>query len=147
LDASGIAENLQSNALVSIDKLDKIGVEGVKIDLAERGISQDSAEKILNLFNEISNLNDNAAILNKISAFIGGETESIKSLRQILEVSANSHLKIDASLARGLSYYTGVIMEAEIIGSDFRGSVGGGGRYDELIGMFCNEQIPACGFS
>lgn len=147
LNASGIAENLQSNALVSIDKLDKIGVEGVKSDLSERGISQDSAEKILNLFDEISRLDDNSQILNEISTFIGGETESIKALRQILEVSANSHIKIDASLARGLSYYTGAIMEAEITGSDFRGSVGGGGRYDELIGMFCNEQIPACGFS
>ncbi len=147
LSASGIADNLQSNALVSIDKLDKIGVEGVKSDLSERGINQDSADKILNLFDEISRLNDNAAILDEISKFIGGETESIKSLRQILEVSGNPHIKIDASLARGLSYYTGVIMEAEITGSDFRGSVGGGGRYDELIGMFCNEQIPACGFS
>ncbi len=147
LDASGISDEYQTNALVSIDKLDKIGVEGVKIDLQQREITQESAERILNLFDVISRLNDNDEILKNITEFIGGETESIKDLRQILEISDNSHIKIDASLARGLSYYTGAIMEAEITGSDFRGSVGGGGRYDELIGMFCNEQIPACGFS
>ena len=147
LNASGISEEFQTNALVAIDKLDKLGVEGVQKELVERGISEDSARKILGLFGEVVGLKDNNSILEKIAAFVGSETESIRELRQILEMSDNPNIRIDASLARGLSYYTGAIMEAELTESDFKGSVGGGGRYDELIGMFCNEQIPACGFS
>ena len=147
LDASGISEESQTNALVAIDKLDKVGVEGVQRELVERGIAEDSARKILDLFGAVVNLNDNDSILEKISAFVGRETASLGELRQILAMSDNPNIRIDASLARGLSYYTGAIMEAELTESDFKGSVGGGGRYDELIGMFCSEQIPACGFS
>lgn len=147
LNASGISEEFQTNALVAIDKLDKISVEGVQKELIERGITKDSADKILGLFSEVLSLNDNDSILEKITAFVGTETKSIGELRQILAMSDNSNIRIDASLARGLSYYTGAIMEAELTESDFRGSVGGGGRYDELIGMFGNQQIPACGFS
>lgn len=147
LNASGIAEEFQTSALVAIDKLDKIGGKGVQEELVERGISEDSAGQILGLFEELDNLKDNNWILEKIAAFIGSETASIDDLRRILELSNNPNIKIDASLARGLSYYTGAIMEAELTESDFKGSVGGGGRYDELIGMFCNQEIPACGFS
>lgn len=147
LNASGISEEFQMSALVAIDKLDKISVEGVRQEIIERGIAKDSADKILGLFSEVMNLNDNDSILEKITAFVGTETKSINELRQILAMSGNQNIRIDASLARGLSYYTGAIMEAELTESDFKGSVGGGGRYDELIGMFCNQQIPACGFS
>ena len=59
--------------------------------------------------------------------------------------SAAGHVKFAPRLARGLSYYTGAIMEVAV--PDLAGSLGGGGRYDGLIGMFCGEQIPACGFS
>ncbi len=147
LDAAGITAEFQTNALVAIDKLDKIGVDGVQNELVGRGISGDSANKILGLFGAVAGLKDNDAILGQITAFVGNETASIGELRSILAMSNNPNIRIDASLARGLSYYTGAIMEAELTESDFRGSVGGGGRYDELIGMFCNEQIPACGFS
>lgn len=145
LNASGIAENLQTEALVAIDKLDKIGFEGVQKELVSRSISEDSANKLLNFFNQISKLGDNDLILKELVEFIGSETQSIKDLRQILEISKNSQIKIDVSLARGLSYYTGAIMEVAV--TDLAGSLGGGGRYDGLIGMFGKEEIPACGFS
>src|SRR4029450_9893064 len=71
------------------------------------------------------------------------ELEQIFSLAA--ETSAGPHVRFDATLARGLSYYTGAIMEINV--PDLAGSLGGGGRYDGLIGMFLGEQIPACGFS
>ena len=144
LNASGIEENLQTDALVAIDKLDKIGVDGVKNELITRGISTDSANKILNFFDQIREADNNRA-LQRLTEFVGGETDSLKDLRQILEFSKNSYLKIDASLARGLSYYTGAIIEINV--PDLAGSLTGGGRYDGLIGMFGKEQIPSCGLS
>ncbi|HKP69559.1 MAG TPA: His/Gly/Thr/Pro-type tRNA ligase C-terminal domain-containing protein, partial [Pyrinomonadaceae bacterium] len=71
--------------------------------------------------------------------------ESMKDLQELLSFSPSTRLKVDPSLARGLSYYTGTIMEINV--PDLAGSLGGGGRYDGLIGMFGKEQIPACGFS
>ena len=144
LGAAGIVENEQTDALVAIDKLDKIGVEGVKRELQGRAISINSADKILNFFSDL-NLRDNSTTLQGLTDFVGRETESLKDLRQILAIASNAHLKIDASLARGLSYYTGAIFEISV--PDLAGSLGGGGRYDGLIGMFGKEQIPACGFS
>jgi histidyl-tRNA synthetase len=144
LNASGIAENLQTDALVAIDKLDKIGTDGVLKEFNERGINESSGKKILDLFTKLSNT-ENKETLAELAKFIGNETESLRNLTQILLLSNNPNIKIDASLARGLSYYTGAIMEIAV--SDLSGSLGGGGRYDELIGMFGKEQIPACGFS
>jgi histidyl-tRNA synthetase len=148
LNASGIDGNLHNDALIALDKLDKIGIEGVWKDMINRGIDKDSSEKLLDFFAEVIEvLNENEFILSSIEEFIGEETQSLKDLRQILELADNSNIKIDASLARGLSYYTGAIMEIVLTSGDFAGSIGGGGRYDELIGMFGKEQIPACGFS
>ena len=144
LNASGIEESLQTDALVAIDKLDKIGNEGVLKEFNERGINESSGKKVLELFTKLANT-ENANTLAELAKFIGNETQSLQNLSQILELSNNPNIKIDASLARGLSYYTGAIMEIAV--SDLSGSLGGGGRYDELIGMFGKEQIPACGFS
>jgi histidyl-tRNA synthetase len=147
LEAAAISSEKQTDALVTIDKLDKIGFENVKNELVERGIKIASATKILDLFTGLSKETDNGKILSRIADFIGTETDSIRELKQILSLSDETKIKIDASLARGLSYYTGAIMEAELTEGDFKGSIGGGGRYDGLIGMFGKEQIPACGFS
>jgi histidyl-tRNA synthetase len=144
LNASGIAENLQTDALVAIDKLDKIGNDGVLKEFKERGIEDESGRKIMDLFARLER-SENVETLAELAKFIGNETESLQKLSQILTLSNNSNIKIDASLARGLSYYTGAIMEINV--SDLAGSLAGGGRYDELIGMFGKEQIPACGFS
>jgi histidyl-tRNA synthetase len=145
LTAAGISEASQTDALVAIDKLDKIGVDGVKKELAERGISGDSSEKILSFIAEVDSKNGNEEILSSTSSFIGGESDAVKDLKEILALTGGAKIKIDPSLARGLSYYTGAIFEISV--PDLAGSLGGGGRYDGLIGMFCKDQIPACGFS
>jgi histidyl-tRNA synthetase len=144
LDVCEINESLQTEALIAIDKLDKIGIEGVKKEFQERGIQNDSAYKILNLFERLGELN-NEVILQELEKFIGKKTESIENLGTLLRLANNPYLKLDASLARGLTYYTGAIMEVNV--KNLSGSLGGGGRYDCLIGMFGKEQIPACGFS
>lgn len=74
-------------------------------------------------------------------------TKAVDEIYKLLTLAKNHRLRFVASLARGLSYYTGTIMEIVLTDGDFKGSIGGGGRYDGLIGMFGKEQIPACGFS
>jgi histidyl-tRNA synthetase len=132
LSEAGIPAEQNSNALVALDKLDKIGVEGVRSELLDRKIEVSAADKFLKSFQP----NSNGLPKN----------EKIDELFKLLAGSSFSdRVKLDASLARGLSYYTGTIIEVNV--PDLAGSLGGGGRYDGLIGMFGKEQIPACGFS
>lgn len=132
--AAGIPGESESAALVALDKLDKIGVDGVRRELLGRAIAEDSAAKFLTFFD--ANGSDGSV----------PENPDLEQLFSLLSgTAAGAHLKLDPSLARGLSYYTGVIMEITV--PDLAGSLGGGGRYDGLIGMFGKEQIPACGFS
>ena len=147
LDAVEIVENKQTDALVALDKLDKIGSEGVLKEFESRGIDESAANKLLGLFDELKK-SDNLQIIESLSEFIGKHekgTKAINQISQILKLVSLESLKIDASLARGLSYYTGAIFEVNV--PDLAGSIASGGRYDELIGMFGKEQIPACGFS
>lgn len=145
LGAAGIDESKQTDALVALDKLDKIGVDGVSKELLERGITEESTKKILGFLSEVDSAGSNDAILVKTEEFIGRATESLAELKKIIARTGKSYIKLDPSLARGLSYYTGAIFEISV--PDLSGSLGGGGRYDGLIGMFGKEQIPACGFS
>lgn len=147
----GIAADLEETALVAVDKLDKIGEAGVLKELGERGIAPESAAKLLALLQRPAGL-DEAAELARLEAALGGNEEAAKAiaeLRELLQTAEGSpcgaFLKVDATLARGLGYYTGPIFE--IRAADLKGSLGGGGRYDNLIGMFCNRSIPAVGFS
>ncbi len=141
LDAAGIPEEKHSTALIALDKLDKIGQEGVLREFETREVlTGDAATRLLQLFETKD--------LDRIEQFIGSHAvglEGIKDLREILDFSVQSAIQIDPSLARGLSYYTGAIMEIQV--KDLAGSLGGGGRYDNLVGMFSKETIPACGFS
>jgi len=147
LDAVEIVEEKQTDALVALDKLDKIGSEGVLKEFESRGINEGAANKLLGLFEKLKN-SDNSHILKTLSEFIGNYetgTQATTQISQILKLTGLESLKIDASLARGLSYYTGAIFEVNV--PDLSGSIASGGRYDGLIGMFGKEQIPACGFS
>jgi histidyl-tRNA synthetase len=134
LDAAGIESTRHGDALIAIDKLDKIGRDGVVQDMIARGIAAEAAARAL----------DGA-----MSEELSGDSPAAENVRNILGLStataANGHVKFTPRLARGLSYYTGAIMEIAV--PDLAGSLGGGGRYDGLIGMFLGEQIPACGFS
>jgi histidyl-tRNA synthetase len=153
LDTAGVAESLHGEALVALDKLDKIGRDGVAKEFTARGIDAPVGERLVGFFapatTEVA-LHDIA--LPYILDFVGAHDvgrPAVENLRAILDLSAHTsaagRLKIDPSLARGLSYYTGAIMEINV--PHFAGSLGGGGRYDNLVGMFSGDTIPACGFS
>lgn len=144
LESVKIGESKQTDALTALDKLDKIGKDGVLRELVERGIDKNAGEKLLELFSNLANkTNENMLLM--LREFIGTPNTGLDELAEILKFITLKNVKIDASLARGLSYYTGTIFEINV--SDLAGSLGGGGRYDGLIGMFSKEQIPACGFS
>src|SRR5262245_45209286 len=147
LNVAGVRPELQAAALVAVDKLDKIGVDGVKAEFIARGIDEGAAVACLKFF-EHSSGDSPLDALARVEGAMGAH-ESIQNLRAIVAAvegtSARSRIRIDPSLARGLSYYTGAIMEVAV--ADLQGSLGGGGRYDGLIGMFLGRDVPACGFS
>ena len=146
LDSADIPADRHGEALVSIDKLDKIGSDGVVADLAGRGIDGAAAGRLLKSF-AMRGPGALAALQSAVSGHDAGST-AIRELENIVQLTAStpaaSRLQIDPSLARGLSYYTGAIMEIAVAGI---GSLGGGGRYDNLVGMFLGRDVPACGFS
>ena len=169
LRAAGVSLDRQDSVLVAIDKLGKVGRKGVETELMERGIEPRAAQSLLNFFLELGSLDHaaditsgedkgtkqkalNAAILGRLVEFVADNelgARGVEELRSILEfVEAGATpvpIRIDPSLARGLSYYTGAIMEISV--KDLPGSLGGGGRYDNLVGMFLGQDVPACGFS
>jgi histidyl-tRNA synthetase len=163
LRTAGVAMAQQGEALV-LDKWDKIGRDGVAAELAARGIETRVSEACLGFFERTGKTrflaeraaaqgqDANRAILGEVRAFAGldpegaaaaGNLETIVGLLD--QAGAGARVRIDPSLARGLSYYTGAIMEAAV--PDLAGSLGGGGRYDGLIGMFLGRDVPACGFA
>jgi histidyl-tRNA synthetase len=156
MEVAGIEEEMRSEALIAIDKLDKIGLKGVVDELDERGLSDDAVDTLMPLLDQGAEADtppfDNARILDAIADQVG-QTDSggraISDLETLFDVcehnSAGRHLYFDPYLARGLSYYTGSIFE--IRSDDFPGSLAAGGRYDDLVGMFTNQDVPACGFS
>lgn len=149
LSVAGVASEKHEAALIALDKLDKIGREGVEKEFAARGIDAAAGNVLLDFFSAISQLEHTAAeIVARIAEFVG-DKEGVSELRSILNYAEaagiGSRIKIDPSLARGLSYYTGAIMEINV--KNLAGSLGGGGRYDNLVGMFLGQDIPACGFS
>lgn len=148
LDTAGISADLHGDALVAIDKLDKIGVEGVRDELEQRGISENSSQMLLEIFEQTRHIVEEGKDVNRtiVSNLINiVSNEVLTDLGRIIQFAPEAPIRLDPSLARGLSYYTGAIMEINV--PDLAGSLGGGGRYDGLIGMFGKEQIPACGFS
>ena len=144
LNAAGIPEALHSTALVAVDKLDKIGADAVKAEMNSRGVDVAAAGKLLELFDVLSKDREQSRRLLDdagVAAF-----ENLQAVFAHSEgTSAGTRLRFDPSLARGLSYYTGAIMEINV--PDLAGSLGGGGRYDNLVGMFLGQSVPACGFS
>jgi histidyl-tRNA synthetase len=152
LTAAGIDRELHGSALVALDKLDKIGPDGVAGELHARGIGDEARTKLLSSLDTAQSTGDVSAQLTRLGVIVGKDPageRAVENLRAIADLasgtSAGSRLRLDPTLARGLSYYTGAIMEVNV--ADLAGSLGGGGRYDNLVGMFAGQQIPACGFS
>ena len=150
IEAADIEPALEGSALIALDKLDKIGPAGVREELTQRGMSQASAERLLALTTGTEQA-DNTRILRELRAALTSPEarRALDELDTLLALSADTPagplLRLSPALARGLSYYTGPIFE--IISPDFSGSLGGGGRYDNLVGMFSGKQVPAVGFS
>jgi histidyl-tRNA synthetase len=150
METSGVPIELEGDALVAIDKLDKIGIDGVRRELSERGIAESAAESLLSMLQTAPA--ENAAALTWLGHVLSDSESGSKGVAELQAVvryseggPAADYLRIDPYLARGLSYYTGPIFEIKF--PDLSGSGGGGGRYDNLIGMFSGQTIPACGFS
>ena len=134
LDAAGIETARHGDALIAIDKLDKIGRDGVVQDMVARGVAADAAARALD------------AAMAEAPPSGSAAADNLAAIMALCEATAaKGHVSFTPRLARGLSYYTGAIMEIAV--PDLAGSLGGGGRYDGLIGMFSSEPIPACGFS
>ena len=151
LSLSGLPEDAHSAALIVIDKLDKIGRENVIAELMGVTTANVNAAMMLEMF-LLEDVLSNEEKLQRLRRHFERalvEPDALQDLARILELtkhtSAGRHLRLDPSLARGLSYYTGTIMEISV--PDLAGSLGGGGRYDNLIGTFLGTEVPACGFS
>ncbi|EGG80676.1 histidine-tRNA ligase [Lachnospiraceae bacterium 2_1_46FAA] len=146
---SGFEEKDYDNVFIILDKMDKIGLDGVAAELEANGYAKESVDKYLALFKEITNDVEGVRYCKeKLAGFLDAETADglemiITSVDSVKE--AEFKISFDPTLVRGMSYYTGTIFEIAM--DEFGGSVGGGGRYDEMIGKFTGQQTPACGFS
>jgi len=147
IEYCGIDKTQSSEVLISLDKLDKIGKDGVKEDLKKRGIEDKYISKLIPLLELKSEnpLNEIANVLKNSAAGIEGVTELKLLLKYLKDFDMPSeNFEIDLFLARGLDYYTGPIYES-VVKEPKIGSLTGGGRYDKLIGMFLGKDIPATG--
>ena len=142
-------ESDYDSIFITLDKMDKIGIDGVKNELIANGYSAEQCDKYLELFTAIEESSDPVAYLtDKLSAHL--DAEIMESFREIMDsvtaTKADSfELVFDPTLVRGMSYYTGTIFEVAM--PEFGGSCGGGGRYDKMVGKFTGNDVPACGFS
>ncbi|NOT28505.1 MAG: histidine--tRNA ligase, partial [Acidobacteria bacterium] len=138
-----VAETLHGAALVALDKLDKIGPDAVRAEMAASGIDEHRSTALLEVFESLRGEGKGPSGLDEPGA---AALENLAAIQTLVKgTSAEGHIERDPTLARGLSYYTGAIMEVNV--ADLAGSLGGGGRYDNLVGMFSGQDIPACGFS
>lgn len=148
----GINPKLEGSFLRSLDKLDKIGFDGVNDELLKKGFLRDVIDKINDILQISMERNSRDVInllsekINSVSSFTEGLDE-IKTLFDYIEMTdiKKSNYKFDLYLARGLEYYTGIIYESVIESLPHMGSLTGGGRYDKLIGTFAGRDIPATG--
>ncbi len=154
---SGIAEvigatNKLIDFTVALDKLDKIGEVGVKKEMIEKGISEIALQKIQPLFNFTGNIDEK---LEKLSTLLFSSEEGKKGIAELKFICENvtklglknAVLDLDVTLARGLNYYTGAIFEVEAPKTVSMGSIGGGGRYDDLTGIFGLKNMSGVGIS
>ncbi len=146
---SGFTEDQYDQVFIILDKMDKIGWDGVKAELIESGYPAENVEKYVTMFDEMEKAEDALAYLEeKLSGVLEEDViENLRTIRTSVEATAASQFQLvfDPTLVRGMSYYTGTIFEIEM--AEFGSSVAGGGRYDKMIGKFTGKDTPACGFS
>ncbi|MBE7082840.1 MAG: histidine--tRNA ligase [Clostridiales bacterium] len=145
----GFPEEHLDTIYIILDKMDKIGLDGVKNSLLQFGLDPAGVEKYCNMFAGINdNIDCKQFIGDKLQGYLSDE--AIENLQEIISVTSNIASKdcqivFDPTLVRGMSYYTGPIFEIEL--KNYHASVAGGGRYDKMIGKYCSKEVCACGFS
>lgn len=146
---SGFKEEDYDEVFIILDKMDKIGVDGVALELQGMGYAKENVDTYLQLFDEVArDVSGVRYLKEKLGDFLADETaDGLEMIMSSVEAAKECqfHLKFDPTLVRGQSYYTGTIFEVTM--DDFGGSVAGGGRYDKMIGKFTGQDTPACGFS
>lgn len=147
---AGFAEDSFDEVFIILDKMDKIGLDGVREDLIAHDFEESSVDKYLDLFKGIEEHKEDGLqfIKDSLGDFMGDDVkiwmdEIIDSVNATK--AAKFEVVFDPTLVRGMSYYTGTIFEIAI--PEFGGSCGGGGRYDKMVGKFTGQDTPACGFS
>lgn len=149
---SGFAEDEYDSVFITLDKMDKIGVEGVAEELAKDGYPQESIDKYLGLFQLLEDKKDVAEGVAFLADTLGEylDADVLTNMTEIATAvnatkAAEFTLVFDPTLVRGMSYYTGTIFEIAM--PELGAACGGGGRYDKMIGKFTGNDVPACGFS
>lgn len=148
---SGFSEEDFDTVCIILDKMDKIGMEGVAEELEKSGFARASIDKYLGLFDLASGADNQIEALCDTLCLAGCLDQEVK--QNLLEIvnsveatkAADFKMVFDPTLVRGMGYYTGTIFEIAM--PEFGGSCGGGGRYDKMIGKFTGNDVPACGFS
>ncbi len=146
---AGFQEESYDSVFITLDKMDKIGLEGVSAELINDGFEKAVVDKYVGLFEGIEN-SDNGVLFLKDTLGEFLDNDAAESLNEIIESvesvkEAEFEMVFDPTLVRGMSYYTGTIFEIAM--PEFGGSCGGGGRYDKMVGNFTGQNVPACGFS
>ncbi len=146
---SGFSEDDYDQVFIILDKMDKIGREGVLAELLEAGFAKEKAEKYLALFQGMETAEDAVAYMKETLSEVLPEevTKGFQEILDSVEATKGDFFKLvfDPTLVRGMSYYTGTIFEIDM--PEFGASCGGGGRYDGMVGKFTGNDVPACGFS
>ena len=146
---SGFAEEEFDTVFIILDKMDKIGMDGVEEDLKANGFAEESVNKYMSLFKGMDEAEDALEYLaNEIKDYLESTVkESLSEIIGSVKATKNADFDIifDPTLVRGMSYYTGTIFE--IVMPELGASCGGGGRYDKMVGKFTGQEVPACGFS
>ena len=149
---SGFEEKDYDSIFITLDKMDKIGLEGVAAELEEEGYAKEAIDKYLELFELLKDRKDVAEgvafLKDKLGDFLDQEVaDSLTEIATAVNATKNAEftLVFDPTLVRGMSYYTGTIFEIAM--PELGAACGGGGRYDKMIGKFTGNDVPACGFS
>ena len=149
---SGFEEKDYDSIFITLDKMDKIGLEGVAAELGEEGYAKESIDKYLELFELLKDRKDVAEgvafLKDKLGDFLDQDVaDSLTEIATAVNATKNAEftLVFDPTLVRGMSYYTGTIFEIAM--PELGAACGGGGRYDKMIGKFTGNDVPACGFS
>ena len=139
--AAGLPLEKADSILISLDKMDKVGIDGVKKELLENGFLEEQVDDYLSLFNNKGSVREFCAAFQMAEDVILNLEEIIDTVASI----SDAKLVFDPTLVRGMSYYTGPIFEIKVDG--FEASIGGGGRYDKMVEKYANIAVPAAGFS